>query len=152
MRVNCLKAQSHCEEAVYFLSLSHQKLLVLIWSSSEGWKAESTLEPPSGFEQGTPGFGIQILNQWLRPLKASVRLLEGTIHLVHMFWKTNISYAWYASYLLIQTRTCAYHRVRGKSLLVSFAYALNDLQHLLWHYRMVWKTLDLNFRWMQRCI
>ena len=26
--------------------------------TSEGWKAESTLEPPSGFEQGTPGPGI----------------------------------------------------------------------------------------------
>ena len=29
---------------------------------SEGSKAESTLEPPSGFEQGTPGLGIQRLN------------------------------------------------------------------------------------------
>ena len=25
-------------------------------------KAESTLEPPSGFEHGTPGLGIQCLN------------------------------------------------------------------------------------------
>ena len=33
---------SHFEEAVYFLP------------TSEGWKAESTLEPPSGFEHGTP--------------------------------------------------------------------------------------------------
>ena len=28
----------------------------------EGWTAESTLEPPSGFEHGTPGLGIQRLN------------------------------------------------------------------------------------------
>ena len=28
----------------------------------EGWKAESTLESPSGFEHGTPGLGIQRLN------------------------------------------------------------------------------------------
>ena len=28
----------------------------------EGWKAESTLEPPSGFEPGTPGLEIQHLN------------------------------------------------------------------------------------------
>ena len=30
--------------------------------TSEGWKAESTLEPPSGFEHGTPGLGTQHLN------------------------------------------------------------------------------------------
>ena len=38
---------SHFEEAVYSLPLSSQKFLVLILSTSEGWKAESTLEPPS---------------------------------------------------------------------------------------------------------
>ena len=37
---------SHFEEAVYFLPLSSQKFLVLILSTPEGWKAESTLEPP----------------------------------------------------------------------------------------------------------
>ena len=31
-------------------------------STSQGWKAESTLEPPSHFEHGTPGLGIQCLN------------------------------------------------------------------------------------------
>ena len=41
---------SHFDEAVYFLPFSSQKFLVLILSTSEGWKAESTLEPPSGFE------------------------------------------------------------------------------------------------------
>ena len=50
---------SHFEEAVYFLPLSSQKFLVFILLTSEGWKAESTLEPPSGFEHGTPGLGIQ---------------------------------------------------------------------------------------------
>ena len=53
---------SAVEEAVYFLPLSSQKFLVLILSTSEGWEAESTLEPPSGFENGTPGLGIQQLN------------------------------------------------------------------------------------------
>ena len=52
---------SHFEEAVYFLPFSSQKFLVLILSTSEGWKAESTLEPPSGLEHGTPGLGIQRL-------------------------------------------------------------------------------------------
>ena len=53
---------SHFDEAVYFLPLSSQKFLVLILSTSEEWKAESTLEPPSGFEHATPGLGIQHLN------------------------------------------------------------------------------------------
>ena len=53
---------SHFEETVYFLPLSYKKFLVLILSTLEGWKAESTLEPPSGFEHGTPGLGIQCPN------------------------------------------------------------------------------------------
>ena len=35
---------------------------VLILSTSEGWRAESTLGPPSGFEHGTPGLENQPLN------------------------------------------------------------------------------------------
>ena len=31
-------------------------------STSEGWEAESTLEPPSGFDYKTPGLGTQRLN------------------------------------------------------------------------------------------
>ena len=48
---------SHFEEVVslVFTTLSYQKLLVLIFSTSERWTAESTLEPPSCFEHGTPG-------------------------------------------------------------------------------------------------
>ena len=38
---------SHFEEEVYFLPFSSQKYQVLIFSTSEGWKAESTLESPS---------------------------------------------------------------------------------------------------------
>ena len=53
------RLQSHYEETIYFLPLSFQKFLVLIWSTSEGWKAKSALEPPSGSELGIPGFGIQ---------------------------------------------------------------------------------------------
>ena len=40
------QGESHFEEAVYFLPLSSQKFLVLTLSTSEGLKAESTLEPP----------------------------------------------------------------------------------------------------------
>ena len=53
---------SDFEEAVYFLPFSSHNFLVLILSTSEGWKAESTLEPSSGFEHGTPGLVIQHLN------------------------------------------------------------------------------------------
>ena len=60
--VQLRQGYSDFEEAVYVLPFSSQKFLVLILSSSEVWKAESTLEPPSGFEHGTPGLGIQRLN------------------------------------------------------------------------------------------
>ena len=53
---------SHFEAAVYFLPLSSQKFLVFILQTSEEWKTESTLEPPSGFEHETPGLGIQYLD------------------------------------------------------------------------------------------
>ena len=53
---------SHFEEAVFFSPFRSQKFLVLVLSTSEGWKSESTLEPPSGVEHGTPGLGIQRLN------------------------------------------------------------------------------------------
>ena len=48
----------HFEEAVYFLPQSPHKFLVLILSTSEGWKVESTLEPPIAFKHGNPGLGI----------------------------------------------------------------------------------------------
>ena len=60
---------SHFEKAVYFLPLSSQKFLVVILSTLEGWKAESTLEPPAGFEHGAPGLGIQRLSTRPLPLK-----------------------------------------------------------------------------------
>ena len=52
---------SHFEEEVYFLTLSFQKFLVLVSSTLKGWKDKSTLEPPSGFEHGNTGLGIQRL-------------------------------------------------------------------------------------------
>ena len=50
------------ELKVYFIPLSPQEFPVLIWSTSKRWKAESTLEPPSGFEPRAPGLGIQHSN------------------------------------------------------------------------------------------
>ena len=41
-------------------------------STSEGWKGESTLESPSGFERGIPGLGIQRLNHYaIAPLASA---------------------------------------------------------------------------------
>ena len=60
--VQLSQGYSHFEEAVYFLPFSSQNVLVLILLTSEGWKAESTLEPPSGFEHETPGLVIQRVN------------------------------------------------------------------------------------------
>ena len=45
-------------------TIKFQIFLVLILSTSEGWKAESTLEPPSGFKHENPGLDIQRLNHW----------------------------------------------------------------------------------------
>ena len=59
---NYLKATEPPQTAVYILPLSPQKVLLLIWSTSEGWKAEATFEPPGTFEPGTPGLEIQCLN------------------------------------------------------------------------------------------
>ena len=60
--VQLQQLQNHYEKKVYFLPLIALEILVHIWSTKEGWKAESTLEPPSGFEHGTPGLGIQHLS------------------------------------------------------------------------------------------
>ena len=58
MGFNCLKAR--------FLPLSPQKFLVLTLyqpRKDERLSRESTLAPSRGFEQGTPGLGIQHLNR-----------------------------------------------------------------------------------------
>ena len=54
--------QSNYKEAVYFLTISSQKSLVIILSTLEGWKTESTLEPPGSFERWALGLGIQRLS------------------------------------------------------------------------------------------
>ena len=53
------KRQSNYKETAYFLPLSLQEVLVLIWSTQEGWKTESTLQPSCGFNPVTPGLEIQ---------------------------------------------------------------------------------------------
>ena len=59
---------------------SRAKSLVLILSTSEGWTAESALDPPIGFEHGTPGLGIQRLN--IRPSLNNFKDLQHTLQRV----------------------------------------------------------------------
>ena len=62
MGFNCLKATEPLRGGSFPFAIQFsgfQEFLVLNWSPLEGWKAESTLEPTSGFEPGTPGLGIQ---------------------------------------------------------------------------------------------
>ena len=54
--VELIQGYSHLEEAVYFLPFSSEKFLVLILSTSEGSKDESTLEPPSGWLIVVPSY------------------------------------------------------------------------------------------------
>ena len=59
MEFNCLETYSHFKEAVYFFS----EILSTHLSTLEEWRAESTLEPPSGFKHGIAGLEIQHVNQ-----------------------------------------------------------------------------------------
>ena len=61
-------------------SLSFQKFLVLILSTSEGWKAESTLEPPSGFWNTGP-LDWESSALTTRPLLHEVILIS-----IELFW------------------------------------------------------------------
>ena len=48
-------------EGSLLYSNNSQKFLILILLTSEGWKTESTLEPPNDFDHETPELGIQHL-------------------------------------------------------------------------------------------
>ena len=65
---NCLKATEplrQWHDTVSFSLFSLQEFLVLNWSTLEGWKAELTLKPFSGFEPRTHELGLQLLHhQW----------------------------------------------------------------------------------------
>ena len=63
MGFNCLKVAWPLREGSLFFPLSLQEFLVLIWSTLEWWIVELSLEPPGGFEHGTPGLENQRLDQ-----------------------------------------------------------------------------------------
>ena len=65
------RLQGQNKKTVYFLPLTSPEFVVLILLTSEEWKTESTLEPTSGFEHGTPGFGIQCFRTFLTTMQIS---------------------------------------------------------------------------------
>ena len=69
---DCLKAAEALRGDSLLVTTKFQKYLALIWYTSQGWKAESILEPPSGFEHGSPGLGILGLNHKTISQKSSV--------------------------------------------------------------------------------
>ena len=85
---------SHFQGAVYFLPLSSKKFLVLILSTTEGLKAESTLELLSGYEHKTSGLGIQRLNHEViapclcttRPLLCCICKIELKVIILGFFF------------------------------------------------------------------
>ena len=68
MGFNSLKAAEPIRENSLLFTIQFpgfNEFLVLNWSTSDGWKAELTLELPSGFVPGIPVLGIQrLLLQW----------------------------------------------------------------------------------------
>ena len=59
MGFNCLKARATLERQFSFIKFT--EIPGTHFWTSEGWKTESTLEPPSGFEHGIPVSAIQRL-------------------------------------------------------------------------------------------
>ena len=51
-------SQLRGDSLLFTSTLSLRKVLVLIWPTTEKWKAEWTLEPPGGFEPEIAGLGI----------------------------------------------------------------------------------------------
>ena len=94
MGFNCLKARATLMRQFTFYH-KFPKILILILLTCEGWKAESTLEPPSGFELGTPGLGIQHLNRWAIALWGSHEYLISEAVLSsetqYCFWGSKIA-------------------------------------------------------------
>ena len=71
------QGQSHFEDAVFFPTNS-KKFLLVILSTSVGWKTESKLEPLSSFKLGTPRIGNQAPWNHHICLKTSVKFLFVT--------------------------------------------------------------------------
>ena len=61
MGLNCVKAADPLLEDSLLFNIKSPEVFV----TKEGWKAESILEPPIGFEFGIHGLAIQCFNNWI---------------------------------------------------------------------------------------
>ena len=66
MGLNCPRATESLREGSLLFTTKFPEIPGTHFIDLGRWKAESTLEPPSGFEHETPGLGIQHLNQWVQ--------------------------------------------------------------------------------------
>ena len=64
MGFNCLKAIQPLQGGSLLFTIQFPEIPGTHFIDLGRMKAESTLEPPSGFEHGTPGLGIQCLNHY----------------------------------------------------------------------------------------
>ena len=64
MGFNWLRIAGSLQGDSLLFTTKSPEILGAIWSTTEGWKAEPTVQPSSGFEHGTPtpGLGIYCLN------------------------------------------------------------------------------------------
>ena len=62
MGFSCLKAAEPQERDSLPSTTGLQKLLVVIWSTPDGWNAELNLKPPNGLEPRTAELGTQCSN------------------------------------------------------------------------------------------
>ena len=120
MGSNCLKAKA-TTRTVYFFLLGPQEFLVLIWSTSERWKAESNFVPPNGFELSTFGLGIQHpspLDHCSKSLSLPRNLVLGPFDklLIVLSTKANLLYLLYST----AQRCCILHLMKQNCLLKTF--------------------------------
>ena len=74
MGFKCLKARTTSRRQFNFYQ-SFQKFLALVFTDYGRMNLESTLKPPSDFEHGTSGLGMQHLN----PLRANFTKWSNTL-------------------------------------------------------------------------
>ena len=82
MGFNCFKAKAPLRRQFIFTT-KFPEIPGTLLSTSEVWKAESTLHPPSGFQHWKPGLAIQRLDH----LTTNVVNANGNIFLIDDSWR-----------------------------------------------------------------
>ena len=116
MVFNCLIATQPLRGDSSLFNSGSQGFLVTIWSTSEGCKTELTLEPPSGFEPGTPGLEIQHLNH------QAIARLDLPIFFLYMSKHCSISvmYSYSNRFIFCTTKCHSCFRTIEQNKILSF--------------------------------